>query len=401
MLRPKSIIWLPLLVILSAFMAAAPALAQTADEPDHKIVVLAPQMRLYIESEFAPHLKADLENRWPQHEVELRILAPETASQPQALKEYLAKLGQDKSLKALVLAESPVGSVEAFRSLKAQRPDLVLVALDPYEGVKSMSQAATLTLALNHQARGFLYPVMAQRLGAKALVFFGLPEHGEIPELKRQLRVMETVCQDLGLKLELDFNGPAAADELQAYLAAQISRYLELHGPQTTFVSSSSSYAEFLPALALRLGGNVLEPSQASLMSGLPQALDLDAELSSTFGHWDTLLAQADEKFIALKSPTQILVWAAPYPQTALLAVVEMLISFFDRTADLSDFNALEKLLEKYSPTARWQVAPVGADLGENPISLAALLLQDSYRLGHGFQGLVRLKIPNRYYRLP
>lgn len=401
MLRSKKLIWLPLVVILSGFMATSPALAQVTDALNHKIVVLAPQMWLYTESEFAPHLKADLENRWPQHEVELRILAPETASQPQALKEYLSNLGQDKSLKALVLAESPVGSVEAFRSLKAQRPKLVLVALDPYEGVEPMSQVATLTLALNHQARAFLYPVMAQRLGAKSLVFFGLPEHGKRPELKRQRRVMEAVCQDLGLSLELDFNGPAAADEAQAYLTKQMARYLELHGPQTTFVSSSSSYAEFLPALALRLGGNVLEPSQGSLMSGLSLALGLEAELSSNFGHWDTVLAQVDEKFIALKSPTQISVWAAPYPQTALLAVVEILISFFDQTADLSDFKALERLLEKYSPTARWQVTPVGTDLGESAISLAALLLQDSYWLGHGFQGLTRLKIPNRYYRLP
>ena len=382
-------------------------MAQQPIEPPYRIVVFAPQFEQYSEeNDYARLFSEDLLKHWPKGRVVLRHF-PETAlDDPAAVSRLLLDLADDPALKAVVVGEAPAGCLDGLARLKARRPDLYLVVIDPHEELDKMARVATLTLSLNHVARGYLYPILAQRMGARSLVFFSFPRHMELPEFGRLHRVMAQASRDLGLILVSDLGGPdprspeGARAALEAYLEKNVDRYLDQYGPDTAFVTTSTVHSDILVPMVLRKGGRVLSAVQSSLILGFPEALDLGDEARVLFGQWRRLLAVEDEKIMALNPPGQFAAWVYPYPHTAMLAMIDMAVRAVEDDGDIYDLTAINNALAKYSPGVKWSVSTKLDYQKDQLVPQALLLLQDSYWFGHGFQGFTRLNIPTKYYRI-
>ncbi|MDR1045210.1 MAG: DUF3798 domain-containing protein [Candidatus Adiutrix sp.] len=403
---------MPRLIIMAVFFWAALGScgilpAQTPAGAPDRILVFAPQLEHYSEkNDYARLFAEDLLKHWPQEKVTLRHFPEPGLKDPTLISRLLADLADDASLKAVVIGEAPAGCLDGLARLKARRPDLYLLVIDPHEGLEKMARVATLSLSLDHIARGYLYPVLARRMGARSLVLYSFPRHMELEELGRMQRVMTQACRDLGLILVSDLQGPdpglpeADLADLEAYLEKTMGRYLEQYGPDTAFVATSTVHSDILVPAIMRQGGRSLPAVQSSLILGFPEALDLGDEARLLFGQWRRLLAVEDEKIMALNPPGQFASWVYPYPHTAMLAMVDMAVRAGEEKIDLCDPEALNDVLAKYSPGVKWSVRSKLDYHQDQPVPRALLLSQDSYWFGQGFQGFTRLNIPAKYYRL-
>lgn len=399
-LMPSPAAW-PVLMLCLLF--GGPALA---DETPSKVVVFAPLTAHFGSGgEYYDLFRDDLEKRW-NGRVETRSFIREIRS-PDSRRQValtLENLAADPAVAAVVIGEAPEGALEGIIRLRAERPDVLIFVLDPHESLERIGQAASLTLALNQTARGFLYPAMAARMGAGALIYLSYPRNHDIPALSRQHRVISAASRDMGLILASYLNGPdpmiVSREDLKKHLSRAVESNLALYGYDAAFMTTSSVYSELLAPIIARQGGALLEPIQPSLLLGLPEALGLSDESRNLFGHWRRLLTVQDEKYIETPPRGRFASWTYPYPHTAMLALVELAVGAIDRRTDVLDLKNVTSALEKHSPGVKWQATfPVGEDYG-SAIPRVILVLEDTYWFGHGYQGFTRLNIPSRYYRI-
>ena len=400
---------IPPLAVLLLVLLAGPALvrpALAAEDGVPKIVVFAPLTAHFTpDSPYREMFEDDLESRWSGR-VEMRTFDDDFQTQQNQIKvrRTLEDLADEPDLAAVIIGEAPAGCLDGLARLRTKRPDLYVFVLDPYESLEQIGKIASLTISLNQQARGFLYPTMATRLGAETLVYLSFPRHQDIAYLSRQRRVLSVVAGDLGLALVSDLNGPdpltASRAEVEKYLTGTVERHLELSGPDTAFMTTSSAYGELLAPIIARKGGALLEPIQPSLLLGLPQALNLSAESRDLFGQWRRLLTLLDEQVLENPPAGRFTSWTYPHPHTAMLAVADLAVAAIDEQADIYDLKNVAAALEKYSPGVKWQVTFHVDYVSDNVIPQVILLLQDTYWFGHGYQGFTRLNIPSRYYHI-
>ncbi len=397
-------------IFITAFLLLGPWAALelgAAPGPPYKVGIFTHNLHGSLDSDDHTDLFAKNINRfWPDDRVEVRLFPSDSDLKPKVVKSLLLSLGDDPRLRAVVVSEAPMGSIEGLAKLRLRRPEILVFVIDPHEDIQRMAKASTLTFSLNHSARGFIYPTMAQRMGARSLVLLSFPRHMEMPHFARTRRIMAQVARDMGMILVTDLNGPdpltgpADQAELETFLQKTMDRYLEQYGPQTAFVSTSTAYSELIVPLAMQKGGKILPAVQSSLILGYPQALDLVEEAGVLFGRWKRLLALEDEKIMSLEPKDEFAVWTYPYPHTAILAMTDLAVRAIENKINIYDMRTIGATLVKYSPGAKWLI---GTHLDYSTDALVPqvfLLLQDSYWFGHGYQGFTRLHIPNRYFRI-
>lgn len=401
---------------LALLLTGGPAWGEE-DSPPFRVLVFAPQFSHYSEGNIYSHLfKAELENQWPDHQVELRFFPRCILTDPSDVSRTLAELAGDPLLRGVVLGEAPVGSIDGLARLRAKRPDIYVIVIDPHEKIERMAQVATLTLSLNHTARGFLYPTMAHRMGARTLVYFSFPRHLALPGFGQQYRVMSQVTLDLGMIMVSDIKGPDPLDPdcdlatLEEYLTRAVRAYLDQYGPNTAFMTTSTTHSDLLVPIIMREGGAMLPAVQPSLLLGYPEALDMVEETLGLFGQWRKLLAIIDEKIIARASsppgspeatpPGQFAAWTYPYPHTVMMALTDLTVAAIAEQSDIYNRKNIDQALDKYSPGIKWQVSTQMDYLNDRLLPQALLLIQDSYWFGHGYQGFTQMNIPAKYYRI-
>lgn|GEM_PF-4423854 len=407
-----------LLLGLAALVWAAPSLAEEKP-PAYKVLVFAPQFSHYKEgSVYAQLFQADLERHWPAGRVEMRFFPWDDLDDPAAISRTLADLAADPLIRGLVVGEAPVGAIDGVARLRAQRPDIYVTVIDPHEKMERMAKVATLTLALNHPARGFLYPALAHRMGARTMVYFSLPRYLSLPGFGQQYRIMTQATQDLNMIMVSDLDGPDPLEQgqdiiaLEDYLEKAVRRYLDQYGPDTAFVATSTTHSDLLVPIVMREGGFMLPAVQPSLLLGYPEALDMVEETQALFGQWRKLLAAMDEKIMARQSrpdpgdpnalpPTRgFAAWTYPYPHTVMLAMADLTVSAIEDQGDILKRENIDQALAKYSPGIKWQVSTQMDYLNDRLVPQALLLIQDTYWFGQGYQGFTQLNIPAKYYRI-
>jgi len=366
-----------------------------------KAVIFAPPLRHYgPEDPYAEALKKIFDRqRWARR-ANLRHFPPDALTNSQAVQKTLEALADEPEIKALILGGAPFGSLEGCARLRAKRPDILIIALDPDE--EGLNQAASLVVSLNHAARGFFLPVLAQRAGARALINFSFPRHQKLYYFNPQRNIMAQAAEDLGLTLiEADHcPDPLTADKNQECIEKTLDRYLKRYQGQLAFYSADAEVSEMLTSFAMRRGGLALDPGQPALFLGLPESLNLEKPTRDLFGQWNRLLTLADERYMSLKPPGQIATWTYPYPWTAMLALTEIAISTLEGQVDLYDLKNITATLEKYSPGAKWQVNMVIDHDRDLMVPQLAVILADSYWFGRGYQGFTRINLPGKYNRL-
>jgi len=395
-------------LLAAAALLSAPSPTRAQETPDRSpfnVVIFSPPLKHYEpESPYAEALLKTLgRQRWARR-ADLRYFPADALTNPLAVQRTLEAVAGDPKVKALILGGAPFGSLEGCARLRAKRPDILILVLDPADDPRQMNQVASLTVSLNHATRGYLMPTLALRSGARALISFSFPRHQDLYFFARQRHIMQQAAEDLGLTLIKADDGPdpltAEKNAVVNYVEKTLDHYREIYQGQVAFQATDEEVSELLISYAVRKGGLALDPIHPSLFLGIPESLNLVKPTFDLFGQWKRLLTLADERYIRLNPPGQISTWTYPYPWTAILALAEIAISALEKQTDLYDLKALTTTLEKHSPGEKWQVQMVIDHDLDLMVPQLVVVLADSYWFGHGYQGFTRLNLPSKYNRL-
>ncbi len=380
-------------------------LAAWAEPPPYKVIVYAPPYNHDPSAdEYNELFRADLEKHWDKNIIELRNFQSGFASGA-GISAEIEALAEEPLVRGLVISEGLPGTLAGITALRVRRPDIFVVVLDPHEDMENISRVATLTVTLNHAARGYIYPIMAGRMGARTLVYFSIPRHQKVAFLGRQHRILAAVSRDMGMNLVSDLASPDPGlekrEKVEKYLEKAVDAYISQYGPDTAFVATSTVHNDLLIPMIMKKGGNMLAAAQSSPLLGFPEALGVTEEVKNLFGLWHEILTLEDEKYMSLESPpADFTIWGYPYPHTAALSMVDILVDALEDRADIYDLSGVSRALEKYAPGVKWLVSASMNYETNVMLPQTLLVLQDSYWLGHGYQGLTRLNIPTKYYRI-
>ncbi len=392
-------------LLFAIVAASAPARADAPQNPPYKVVVYAPHYN-HDRTDQAYNIlfKQELEKYWDKKLIELRHFQPNFLTSADQTSAEIAALADDPLVRGLVISEGLPGTLAGITGLRAKRPDIFVVVMDPHEDLETTTRVATLTVTVNNAARGYIFPTMASRMGARTLVYFSIPRHQKVSFIARQKRILSAVSHDMDITMVSDLNAPdpalAPRDEVRRYFEKAVDLYLELYGKNTAFIATSTVHNDVLIPIVMKKGGNMLEAVQSSTLLGFPEALGLAREARSLFGRWRELLTLEDEKYMEIKPDSGFTLWTYPYPHTAALSMVDIVVGALDERADIYDLKSVSRALEKYSPGAKWLVSIIMNYETNTVMPQAVLVLQDTYWLGHGYQGFTRLNIPAKYYRI-
>ncbi len=392
-------------LLFAVVAASGPAGADAPQNPSYKVVVYSPQYNHDSSNqEYNKLFEEDMGKYWDKKLLEVRYFRTDFVGYENEISAGIESLANDPLVRGLVIGEGLPGSLDGVTKLRTKRPDIFVVVIDPHEDLETTARVATLTVTVNNAARGYIFPTMAGRMGARTLVYFSIPRHQEVSFIARQKRILEAVSRDMGIELVTDIDSPDPAltrrEDIRNHFEDAVAGYLEKYGPDTAFMATSTVHNDILIPIIMERGGNMLEAVQSSTLLGFPEALGLAEEAGELFGLWHDLLTLEDEKYLETAPRAGFTLWTYPYPHTVVLSMVDMVVNALEERADIYDLKGVSLALEKYSPGVKWLVSTIMNYETNTVMPQAVLVLQDTYWLGHGYQGFTRLNIPTKYYRI-
>ncbi|MDR1607265.1 MAG: DUF3798 domain-containing protein [Deltaproteobacteria bacterium] len=321
---------------------------------------------------------------------------------PQAAADLIESLAADPLIKAIVVNQSLHGTAEAFRRIKAKRPDILRLAGEPHEPSDQISKAADLVVAGDYISRGYLIPYAAKTLGAKNFVHITFERHMTFESLNLRSQIMDVACQDLGLKFyretAVDPVSEAGIEGARKDILNSFPIWLKKYGPDTAFFATNDAHTEPLLAEVAKKGGYFIEADIPSPLLGYPQAFGLDA--TPYLGQWNKILQLVEEKVLEAGGSGRLGTWAYPLGFTQTAGLVEFARLLLEEKAEIGDLNALLQCLGIFTPGARWNGSFVNDPLTGKPLRNYFLIYQDTYIFGKGYIETTKIKIPSKYYSI-
>ncbi|MDR2141070.1 MAG: DUF3798 domain-containing protein [Deltaproteobacteria bacterium] len=308
------------------------------------------------------------------------------------------ELAADPLMRVIVVNEAVPGVAEAFRKIRAKRPEIFLLAAESHEDLKLISETSDVVVGNNFLVRGYLIPHTAKKLGAKTLAHISFPRHMVNESLARQRAIMEEACRELGLTFVFENSpdplGEAGVKGAQDFILESVPKWLERYGPETAFFSTDNSHAAPLIRQVIKLGGYFVESATPSPLAGYPEALALDKKLLGD--DWAADLERIEKSLVNFQAAGRLGGWASSSSYGHSTALVEFGRELVLGQAKKGDFGVLLKCYEKFSPGVRWRgeiyLEPEGQALPN-----VFLVYQDTYVFGSGFVGNFDLDIPAKY----
>jgi hypothetical protein len=311
----------------------------------------------------------------------------------------ILKLAEDPLMKVIVVSQAVPGTAEAFRRIRAKRPDIILLAGEAYDDEKEIAAAADLVVNVDHISRGYLIPHSAREMGAKTFVYISFPRHQGYANPARQRAIMVQACADLGLRFVdetiPDPTGAEGVDGARRFIMEIFPAWLVKYGRDTAFFSTNDAHIAPIIRQVANLGGFFVEAYGPSPLLGYPEAFDLN--LQTETGDWPAIMREIEEAVNRSGAGGRLGTWAysSGFCRTVGLAEFGKLIA--EGRAEISDTTALLAGYDKISPGAKWHGTYYMDPVTAERISNLLLLYQDTYIFGRGYLGVTKVEIPEKY----
>jgi hypothetical protein len=325
---------------------------------------------------------------------------PELLDDAEAVARLIEEKAADPLVKVIVVNQSPPGTVEGFRRVKAARPDVLLLAGEPYEATAAIAAQADLVLA-DDTGLGYLIPWAAKHLGAKTMVFLSFDRHLEIQRAVLRREVMRAACAELGLEFveaktadPMDSPGSEGDDVAEVF-----ARLVAAHGPETAFFSTADVHVRpLVEAIASTGQGYMPQADLPSVLIGYPEALGV--EISTDPVDWAGSLDKIEKAVEATKGSGRLGVWAFPMGYSHTVALAEHGMRVVEGRALEDERADILECLRLFTPGANWN-----SGISHDPVTGATLgnfvmAYQDTYILGVGNIKTTEVEIPPAYYSI-
>ena len=176
-------------------------------------------------------------------------------------------------MKAIIVNQAIPGTTEAFKRVRARRPDILLLAGEPHEDPLVIQSAADVAASADFVSRGYTIIWAAKQLGAKTFVHISFPRHMSYESLGLRRQIMEEACKDLGLKFVFETAPDPTSDVGQAgaqqFILEKTPQWIEKYGKDTAFFCTNDGETEPLLRQMLAYGGIFVEADLPSPLMGV------------------------------------------------------------------------------------------------------------------------------------
>ena len=323
-------------------------------------------------------------------------------SQQETFISSVVSLADDPLMKAIVVNQAIPGTTEAFKRVRAKRPDILLLAGEPHEDPLVIQSGADLAASADFVSRGYTIIWAAKQLGAKSFVHISFPRHMSYESLGRRRAIMEQACKDLGMNFYFETApdptsdvGPAGA---QQFILEKTPQWIQKYGKDSAYFCTNDAHTEPLLKQLLAYGGIFVEADLPSPLMGYPGALGID--LSKEAGNFPAILKKVEAAVLAKGGKGRFGTWAFSYGFTVSAGLGEFAIRVIDGKAKKDSLKDLFAAYAKYTPGAKWNGAYY-VDMGTGVRAKNQILVyMDTYVFGKGFLPTTKQKVPEKYFQI-
>lgn len=311
-------------------------------------------------------------------------------------------LADDPLMKAIVMNQSVPGTAEAFKRVRAKRPDILLLAGEPHEDPLVIQGAADLAINSDFISRGYTIIWAAQQLGAKTFVHISFPRHMSYETLGLRRQIMEQACKDLGMTFVFETAPDPTSDVgvagAQQFILEKVPAWVQKYGKDTAFFCTNDAHTEPLLKQLLQYGGYFVEADLPSPLMGYPGALGID--LSAEAGNFPAILKKVESAVVAKGGAGRFGTWAFSYGFTVTAGLGEFAKNVIEGKATKNDLNALYAAFSVYTPGAQWNGGNyIDANTGVSAKN-HILVYMDTYVFGKGYLPTTKQAVPEKYYNM-
>ena len=311
-------------------------------------------------------------------------------------------LADDPLMKAIVINQAVPGAAEAFKRVRAKRPDILLLAGEPHEDPLVIQEAADLAVSNDFVSRGYTIIWAAKQLGAKNFVHISFPRHMSYETLGRRRAIMEEACKDLGMNFYFETAPDPTSDVgvagAQQFILEKVPQWVQRYGKETAFFCTNDAHTEPLLKQLLAYGGLFVEADLPSPLMGYPGALGLD--LSKEAGDFPAILKKVEKAVIDKGGAGRFGTWAFSYGYTVTAGLGEFGKRVIEGNAKKDSLKDVFDAFGKYTPGAKWN----GSYYTDMATGVRArnqvLIYMDTYIFGKGFLPTTQVKVPDKYYNI-
>jgi ABC-type sugar transport system substrate-binding protein len=323
-------------------------------------------------------------------------------SQQETFISSVVSLADDPLMKAIIVNQAIPGTTEAFKRVRAKRPDILLLAGEPHEDPLVIQSGADLAASADFVSRGYTIIWAAKQLGAKTFVHISFPRHMSYESLGRRRAIMEQACKDLGLKFAFETAPDPTSDVGQAgaqqFILEKTPQWIQKYGKDSAFFCTNDAHTEPLLKQLLAYGGMFVEADLPSPLMGYPGALGID--LSKEAGNFPAILKKVEAAVVAKGGKGKFGTWAFSYGFTVSAGLGEFAIRVVDGKAKKDSLKDLFDAYAKYTPGAKWNGAYY-VDMGTGVRAKNQILVyMDTYIFGKGFLPTTKQKVPEKYFQI-
>jgi hypothetical protein len=311
-------------------------------------------------------------------------------------------LADDPLMKAIVMNQSVPGTAEAFKRVRAKRPDILLLAGEPHEDPLVIQGAADLAINSDFISRGYTIIWAAKQLGAKTFVHISFPRHMSYETLGLRRQIMEQACKDLGMTFVFETAPDPTSDVgvagAQQFILEKVPAWVQKYGKDTAFFCTNDAHTEPLLKQLLQYGGYFVEADLPSPLMGYPGALGID--LSAEAGNFPAILKKVESAVVAKGGAGRFGTWAFSYGFTVTAGLGEFAKNVIEGKATKNDLNALYAAFSVYTPGAQWNGGNyIDANTGVSAKN-HILVYMDTYVFGKGYLPTTKQVVPEKYYNM-
>lgn len=320
----------------------------------------------------------------------------------------IASFADDPLCKAVIVNQAIPGTTEAFRRIRAKRPDILLFAGENHEDPGVIESAADLVVHSDSVARGYLIIAAAKKLGATDFVHISFPRHMSYELMSRRRNIMEATCKDLGIKFHFETAPDPTSDigiaGAQQFILEKVPAWIDKYGPKTAFFCTNDAETEPLLKRIVEGKGFFVEADLPSPLMGYPGALGV--KLDDVAGNFPAILKRVEKTVVDKGGKGRLGTWAYSYGFTNSFALGEYAKQCIEKGIDAKSFRRHFKMadvLKSYSdatPGAKWN-GNLYTDLKTGITKKNDVLVyQDTYIFGTGYLHMTDVKVPEKYFKI-
>ena len=336
--------------------------------------------------------------------IRLVVSPDDFMSQQETYISNLVSLTEDPLMKVIVTNNMLPGTSEAYKRIRAKRPDILLLGGFPLEDPLVITQTADLAVDLDFVSRGYTIPWEAKQMGAKTLVHISFPRHMSYEGFGRRRAIMEQACKDLGIKFVFQSSPDPTSDVgvagAQQFLLEKVPQWAQQYGGPNQdkvafFCTNDAQNEPVIKCVVAAKNALYPEPGSASPLMGFPGALGLN--LADVKGDWQAIMKKIGDAIAAKGASGRLgtTSYSAGFVFTAGMG--ELGKRVVEGKAKLTNTKDIYDALGKYTPGAKWS-GSYYTDMSTGVTNKRELLVfMDTYVFGKGYMGTTGLKVPKKY----